>query len=434
MKVVLPVCLLLVLSFGVTAQFKNIKLVVQTEGSYPPVEPSIVINKDDTSNIVAGVVLDRVIYSKDGGHTWAETELESPYGVYGDPALVSDSKGNIYYLHLADPSGEGRKNDAWLDRIVCHKSEDGGATWDEGESIGFNPPKDQDKPWPAVHPRKGTVYVTWTQFDKYGSADTTCHSNIMFSRSTHEGRKWSDAVRINQIPGDCQDGDSTTEGAVPAVSYDGKLYVAWSNRGTIYLDRSYDDGEMWLHNDIVVADQVGGWAMDIPGLSRSNGMPVLRVDNSTSQYYGNLYLVWADQRNGKDDTDIWFTRSGNNGDNWNLPMRINKDKAGKHQFLPWMTVDEATGIIWIVYYDRRAYDDLQTDVYVAYSKDGGASFSEVKISESPFVPDATKFFGDYTNIAAHKGVVTPIWTRMDEGKTSVWTCVLTMGQIDKAGK
>jgi hypothetical protein len=425
---------LFLLSYVAIAQFKNIKLVEQTEGSYPPVEPSIVINKKDPKNIVAGVVLDRVIYSKDGGETWSETKLQSPYGVYGDPALVSGPKGNIYYFHLADPSGEGRKNEAWLDRIVCHKSEDGGATWDSGESIGHNPPKDQDKPWPVVHPRKGNVYVTWTQFDTYGSADTTCHSNIMFSMSTKEGRKWSDAVRINQIPGDCLDGDNTTEGAVPAVSYDGKLYVAWSNRETIYLDRSYDGGEMWLRNDIAVTDHVGGWAMEIPGLSRSNGMPVLCVDNSTSQYYGSLYLLWADQRNGKDDTDIWFARSRNNGDNWTLPTRINQDETGKHQFLPWMTVDEATGIIWIVYYDRRDHDDLQTDVYVAYSKDGGSTFKEVKISESPFIPDATKFFGDYTNISAHKGVIAPIWTRMDEGKTSVWMSVLSLEKIEKPGK
>jgi hypothetical protein len=84
-----------------------------------------------------------------------------------------------------------------------------------------------------------------------------------------------------------------------------------------------------------------------------------------------------------------------------------------------------------VYYDRRAYDDLQTDVYLAYSMDGGGTFKETKISESPFIPTDTKFFGDYTNIAAHKGVIAPIWTRMDDGRTSVYTAVIKEEELVK---
>ena len=414
-----------------SAQFKNIKLAEQKDGVYPPVEPSIAINKKNPNNIVAGIVLDRAVYTKDGGLTWQESILTSPYGVFGDPAVISDSKGEFYYFHLADPSSKGRSDDAWLDRIVCQKSSDGGATWTPGSSIGFNAPKDQDKQWPAVHPKNGDLYTTWTQFDKYGSKDSSCHSNIMFSMSTSGGKKWSDAVQINQYHGDCIDGDSTTEGAVPAVSVDGKIFVAWANQDKIYLDRSYDKGDTWLHNDIVIADQPGGWEMSIPGLNRSNGMPVLMIDNGTSRYSGSLYVVWADQRNGENDTDIWFMRSGNKGDNWTSPLRINKDEKGKHQFLPWLAVDQGTGYLYVVYYDRRNYDDLQTDVYIAYSTDGGSNFTETKISESPFIPTESKFFGDYTNISAHKGVIAPIWTRMDEGRTSVWTAVIKDSDLFK---
>jgi len=103
---------------------------------------------------------------------------------------------------------------------------------------------------------------------------------------------------------------------------------------------------------------------------------------------------------------------------------VNDDAAGKHQYLPWMAVDQATGYVYVVYYDRRNYDDNQTDVYLAYSSDGGANFKNVKISESPFVPREDRFFGDYNNISAHKGIIAPIWTRMDEGRTSVWTTII----------
>jgi hypothetical protein len=158
-------------------------------------------------------------------------------------------------------------------------------------------------------------------------------------------------------------------------------------------------------------------------------MPVLMVDNSPGPMHGSLYIVWADQKNGPNDTDIWFTRSTNKGDSWTAPEKINKDAPGKHQFLPWLAIDQTTGYLYVVYYDRRAYDDLRTDVYVAFSIDGGNSFIERKISETPFVPTDANFFGDYTNISAHKGIIAPIWTRMDEGKTSVWTAIIKQSEL-----
>ncbi|MEQ8425965.1 MAG: sialidase family protein, partial [Cyclobacteriaceae bacterium] len=369
MKKVFFVLGLVTLNWSAGAQFKNIKLSEETEGGKPMVEPSITVNLKNSRNIVAAYSLDQIKYTKDAGESWEEVTVTSPFGVYGDVVLESDRKGNIYFFHLSDPSGKGRSDEAWLDRIVCHKSDDGGKTWDEGHSIGHNPPKDQDKPWVAIHPRKDNLVVAWTQFDKYGLTDPACQSHILISTSTN-GKKWSDPIQLSQNPGDCVDGDNTTEGAVPTIGLDGKIYVIWSNAGTLYLDRSYDDGKMWLRNDLPIAKQEGGWDMKIPGLGRANGMPILKIDNSPDRYQGTLYALWADQKNGEDDTDIWFMRSTNKGDFWSTPIKINQEENKSHQFLPWMTIDQTTGYIYMVYYDRRAYDDNRTDVYLAYSSDG----------------------------------------------------------------
>jgi hypothetical protein len=408
-------------TFNVGAQFKNIKL-DEASPENRVTEPSITINLKDTKNIVAASILDNIYYTLDGGLTWEKTKVTSPLGVYGDPVVVSDDKGTIYSFHLSDPTGEGWKNEKSLDHILCHISKDGGRTWDTGNSIGYNPPKDQDKPWATVD-SKGNVLVTWTQYDKYNSSDSTCQSNILISTSSN-GKKWSKPVRLTQKPGNCIDDDNTAEGAVPAVGPDGKIFVAWANQNKIFLDRSFNGGGTWLENDIAIANQPGGWDLKIPGHDRSNGMPVLIVDKGKGTYHGCLYIVWADQRNGDNDTDVWFMRSNNHGDNWSSPMKMGNDNNGKHQYLPWMTVDQATGYIYIVYYDRSAYEDNQTDVYLAYSTDSGANFKNVKISETPFTPLDTNFFGDYTNISAHNGIITPIWARMDDGKTSVWTTVI----------
>ena len=431
LKTAFGLLLFVLCATSASAQFKNIELVSQTEGKYPPVEPSIVVNPDNPKNIVAGIVLDRAVYTIDGGSTWKETTLKSSYGVYGDPALVADHKGNIYYFHLADPSGKGRSGDEWLDRISCQKSTDKGATWGAASFTGLNPPKDNDKPWPAIHPKKDFLAVTWTQFDKYGSTDTTCRSNILFSKSTSKGDKWSEPVRINKKSGDCLDNDFTVMGASPAISLDDKVFVVWANQGNIYLDRSYDEGRTWLKNDMPIAKQMGGWDLAVPGLGRCNGLPQAAMDNSGSPFHGSLYVLWADQRNGEDDTDIWLTRSSNRGDNWNSPIRVNQDGPGKHQFMPWMAVDQSNGILYVMFYDRRSHTDNQTDVYLAWSMDGGNKFTEVKISETPFTPEATKFFGDYTNISAHKNIIAPIWTRMDDGKTKVLTAVIKQEDLVK---
>lgn len=413
--------LLCLIAFESGAQFKNIKLDDASPGNRVT-EPSITINPKNTKNIVAASILDNIYFTFDGGQTWEKTKLTSPYGVYGDPVLVSDEKGNLYSFHLSDPTGEGSKNEKSLDHIICHISKDGGKTWDQGNSVGYNPPKDQDKPWATVD-SKDNLFVTWTQFDKYHSSDSTCQSNILISTSSN-GKKWSKPKQLSQLPGNCTDDDNTAKGAVPAVGPDGKIFVAWSNQNKIIMDRSFDGGGLWLENDIAITSQPGGWDLKIPGHDRSNGLPVLMVDKSKGTYRGCIYIVWADQRNGGNDTDVWFMRSNNHGDNWSSPKKMGNDDKGKHQYLPWMTVDQVTGYIYIVYYDRSAYDDNQTDVYLGYSSDSGANFKSVKISETPFIPIDTSFFGDYTNIAAHNGIITPIWARMDDGKASVWTTVI----------
>jgi hypothetical protein len=426
-NVLLVIALIPLLAYS---QFKNIKLDEQSgDGDYI-CEPSIAINPRYPNNIVAASVLNNIYFTKDGGTTWQKREVKSSMGVYGDPALIADDGGHFYFFHLSDPThGKGGYDSEKLDRIVVQRSSDGGDTWTDGEGIGFNHPKDQDKEWPAVD-SKGNLFLTWTQFDKYGDTSPDCKSHIMLSISRN-GKKWSEPIQLSQLPGNCVDDDNTAEGAVPAV-VDGRVFVAWSNQGKLFLDRSFNGGNTWLNNDITIGQQPGGWDFKIPGHDRCNGMPVLMVDKSKSPLRGTLYLVWADQRNGEGNTDVWFMRSSNFGDNWSNAIRINNDNSNRHQYLPWMCVDDVTGYVYIVYYDRRDYDDMRTDVYVAYSVDGGQNFKNVKISESPFIPDETKFFGDYTNISAHKGVIAPIWGRMDNGKMSVWTSIIKHEDLEAA--
>jgi len=113
--------------------------------------------------------------------------------------------------------------------------------------VGYCPPRaQQDKEWLAADmtpsPFRGSVYMTWTEFDKYASPLPGDSSRILFSRSTDRGATWSAPVRISDQGGDCLDGDNTVEGAVPAVGHGGEVYVSWSGPLGIMFDRSTDGG------------------------------------------------------------------------------------------------------------------------------------------------------------------------------------------------
>ena len=95
-----------------------------------------------------------------------------------------------------------------------------------------------------------------------------------------------------------------------------------------------------------------------------------------------------------------------------------------NKFLSWMTVDEVTGYIYIVFYDRRNFNDEHTDVFLAYSTDGGAHFTNKKISRKAFKPNKLVFFGDYNDISAYNGMVRPIWTSLDGYQLKVWTALI----------
>lgn len=386
-------------------------------------EPSIKLDPSDPQIMVAGLILNKAVYSHDGGHSWTENEVTSPYGVWGDPVIEVDTAGNFYFLHLSNPP-----DGDWIDRIVCQRSEDGGQSWNEGSYAGLNGEKDQDKHWTVVDRASNILYVTWTEFDKYGSEDSTCYSRIRFSKSMDMGVSWSTPKTINTTSGNCLDDDETVEGAVPAVGPEGQLYVSWAGPNGVSFSSSYDQGSTWTQ-EISIDPMPGGWNYDIPGIYRANGLPVTKCDLSGGPHHGDIYVNWSDQRNGVENTDVWISQSSDEGKTWSEVKRVNQDESISHQFFTWMDIDQATGNIFVVYYDRRhaGADKLLTSIYMSMSVNGAESFVDFPLlseRDDGFIPDEKVFFGDYTNLTVHDGICRPIWTRMDEGNLSVWSTVV----------
>lgn len=413
----------LVLIFVVSIQFAFGQNVMISNTSFPN-EPSIVMDPLHPENILAGANLNNYYISSDTGRTWTTHKLQSSLGVWGDPVLAVDTASDFYFFHLSNPpSGH------WIDRIVCQKTENNGATWNDGSFTGLNGEKEQDKQWCAIDRTNNTIYLSWTEFDNYGSANPIDSSNILFSKSVDAGLSWSPPQQINFTSGDCIDSDNTVEGAVPAVGPNGEVYVGWAGPAGLVFNKSIDAGVTWLDHEIPVDPMPTGWDYAIPGIFRANGLPITSCDLSNSSHRGTIYINWSDQRNGEHDTDVWLSKSTDEGDTWSEPIRVNDDGPGKQQFFTWMTIDQTNGFLYFVFYDRRNHTELSTDVFVALSKDAGETFINRQISESPFIPNDDVFFGDYTNITAHNGIVRPIWTRLHEGQLSIWTDLTSEQEI-----
>ena len=401
-------------------KFEVVKIYEQHDlNQLGPCEPGIAINKTNPDNIVASSVLNNIHVSNNGGKTWNTFQPKCDLGIYGDPVIECDNQGNFYYFHLSDIDGKNWKSEHFLDRIVMQKSTDQGNSWTLGNSIGHHPGKQQDKQWACINPENKEIYVTWTEFDNYGSNDPNCKSRILFSKSTDEGLSWSQPIQISTHEGDCQDDDLTTEGAVPTS--DGKnIYVSWSWNHKIYFTKSEDLGRSWSSEETIIATQKSGWSYQIPEINRANGFPI--TESYKSKNKGILYVNWSDQIN-KNETNIYLSKSLDKGKTWS-PAKIVNPKIKGHYFFNWMSIDPTTGYIHIIYYMQNAYSK-SIDVIYSYSKNQGEKFKHIKLNKKPFSAKGVNFFGDYNNIDSYNKRISPIWTQAVNGKLEIWNTVIS---------
>lgn len=406
----------------ISAQFQNV--LISTLNN--PEEVCIAINPKNTNQIVAGANINNAYRSSDGGVSWQHQILTcSPYNVWGDPVVIWDTANTCYYMHLSNPSSTVTGGGSWIDRIVVQRSTDFGQNYTTCDATGKNGSKAQDKEWAVVNPKNNEIHVTWTQFDNYGSSSTGDSSHILYSKSSDKGSTWTTPKRISFYGGDCIDSDNTVEGAVPAIGPLGELYVSWAGPKGLVFQKSLDGGNSWLPKETIIRPIVGGWDYTISGLQRCNGLPFTFCDLSNGPYKGTIYINYSDHKNGVADGDIWVISSTDKGTTWSEPVRVNNDVPGKEQFMSAMTIDQVTGYVYVVFYDRRNFaTGVNTDVYMAVSKDGGKIFYNYKINATTFNPSANVFFGDYISISAHNNVIRPMWTQLSGSTLSVYTAIV----------
>jgi hypothetical protein len=411
--VFLPLC-----CFGsIFAQ--NIRLVkignYKNMTDFAPNEPSVAMNTLNTNELVIGANAGIYYMSKDGGLTWTEGVLSGTFSADDDPIVIADNHGSFYYFHQV----------AGMSVIKCQKKNTIDDPWTTGSSTPRNGSNQSNRDNASFDPVYNNLYATWTQFSYLSSENPRDSSFIYFSRSEDLGLTWTPSVRISKKGGNSQGGTGSVHGACNTTGPNGEVYVSWWGLGSnIYFDKSDDQGKTWLADDIQVISAPNPWIFSIPGIMFNITFPVIACDRSNGDYRGMIYIAWANCRNNSNDSDIWLVRSMDGGQHWSVRTRISNGPAFKHQFACHLTIDQVTGYVYVLYYDRRNYSDSNTDVYLAVSKDGGDSFDNMKISDAPFVPVNTAYIGDNVSVCAHNNKVFATWTRQDNAKNSIWGAMI----------
>jgi hypothetical protein len=440
MTLILRLCSFCLLSLALCAQQlplapkAHVVDVTPRPGGYT--EPAIAVSaKDPRQLVVAWQVNASAAYSADGGQNWTTASGTAPkeFRTSGDVSVAFDAAGHGILCYIAfDKLGTENywAQGATRNGIFVRRSLDGGRTWEANAStviahdstpgIPF-----EDKPWVVADasgsPHSGNLYIGWTQF-------TLAASDLMFSRSTDDGKTWSPPLKLNSVSGLPRDDNGALEGFHGVVAPDGTLYTIWDDRDGIMMAVSHDGGRSFSKDRRIIP--AGPAYFAITGAFRTNGFPQIGID----PHSGRLYVSWSDFTNG--DVDVFVASSGDHGHTWSAPVRVNNDPLhdGKDQFFQWMAVDPVSGAINLIFYDRRI-DNRQTTVTLARSTNEGKSFANYALDSQPFQSGQEDFFGDYLAVTAYGDKVFGAWARpdgrpakMDSDKQT--KCVLRVGVAD----
>ena len=248
----------------------------------PPIsgnEPAYARSKSDFPHEYLAFNTSSLFIKRHGDSAFQPLVFETPYGFYGDPVLLPALDGGMYLAHLA------RNPDAdWPDffnRMVVEKFNVQGQH-EFSVATPVHGSKMQDKPWITLNelvesPERGALYLTWTEFDDYGSDAPGDSSRICFARLAPGAKVFDELVVVSDRCGNAMDDDGTAEGATVGVLPTGELLCIWAKEGQIWQDRSLDFGKSW-GRDTAIAQQLGGWNHDgLEGCMRANGMPFLAI-------------------------------------------------------------------------------------------------------------------------------------------------------------
>src|SRR6266567_2650575 len=323
-------------------------------------EETVAVNPTNPNNIVIVTNVDHPAaglfegVSFDGGATWTTKKLigdnDNLKDACCDPSLSFDSYGNLFMTYLFNVEIQ----------VPIALSTDGGLTFNIIANI-MKPPKQS---LPASGERRGLfrfvdqptitagVGEVWLVFNGGGPIVATGAKVSGFG-------KVGAFITPEVVPGtnNCTYGDVAIgpKGQVMQVC---TLTESGQGGGKIYVNVDPDGlgpAGFGDHSIFVVETHVGGFDFIPAQPDRSvDAEPGLAWDRTGGLHNGRVYLVYTlEQKNESDNTDIYVRYSDDNGASWSTTVRVNDDTTTNSQFLPKIALDPTSGKIAVVWYDAR---------------------------------------------------------------------------------
>jgi len=370
----------------------------------------------------------------------ASTACVVPYlGLGGDPSTAFDADGYAYVTTMIDKSSYN---------FILNKSTDLGVSWGNSYTDGnasTYPQRFFDKEMIAIdnYPnspvgKKNNIYCAWTQ--EIGFTNPRVHA-IKFNRSINNGNSFLPPIELFPITG-----SGSALGTNIQTGINGEVYVCW----TTYPD-DMDDISIDLNRKISFTSSSDGGQSFIPfshisingnigftgiqntsaqvaefGNTRITDMPSMAVDRSCSPYRGRIYIAYNFNTGPSPIVSrIAVIYSDDQGGTWNFCNTTGiVDVNHLQNWMPWIAVDQASGIVCVAY---LTIEDaaFHTKVYMAYSDDGGATFSNIQVSDAGISPTRQPagingYCGDYIAVDAYGGNAYVAWNDNRNGAWNIY--------------
>lgn len=418
----------------------GVDIVLPNNPDLPENEPSVAVNPLDPLTIIAvahdftvdGFALYR---SFDGGATFSYTILPVTEGFdfLSDP-IVDFGLQNICLI--SGLAANATTNEA---SIIVFRSNDGGQTFQNSTIVSTEIGNGifDDKEYLAIDkspgsPFQGNAYISYTRFTNNNTL-----TQILLQRSVDGGITWSTPVAISPIFPNLP----FVQGSNITIGPDGEVYVGWIEgdftNALFRISRSDDGGDIFVAPIIVstivsvpttLNSRVPTWGFRTPTFA------FLAVDHSgcfDEGGFARVYAVWQDFLTG--NAHILLAYSDDGGLNWSTPVRAENSPENTQNFFPFITVSPTSGTVTVIYYTNRVTNSL-IDVFKSDSIDQGLSFTDQRITDVSFDPNADDsfippgesnsiFIGDYIFSA-----IIPPHMSEPEKLVSVWTGIPTDSQ------
>lgn len=392
-----------------------------------PIDPNVLFVSCNTLTFIPFFISEGIYVSSDAGQSWMgnDTCTGTPISFHGgDPGITIDKNGKFILTRLGNSPFAG---------LYSHYSTDHGQSWSTQQVISTD---DLERATMAsdifpASPFYGRSYAAWVKFAP--------PYPLVFSYTDNGGQSWSSAQPINNPPARCAGGDITTGPF-------GEIYICWAGVTTtspfkeefVGFAASEDGGQNWTVTENAFA--MNGITGILPEKAniRVNGLPAIAVDTATGPRKGWIYIVTGQKEllPAGSDPDIIFYRSTDKGASWSSGIRVNQDglNNGKIQYFPSIHVD-AFGGLHVIYYDDRNTSSDSTAVFLAYSINGGDSWTETEVSDHHFKPIpigglGQGYQGDNIDITSIDSTLWPVWMDNSSGIYQIWTSPLDFSPVN----